>query len=194
MPKPKSTRGRWTPSAIDLVHFKVTLQHTRPAIWRRIVVPDNMTLGGLHDVIQVAMGWTNSHLHSFQVGDQTFGMMLDDVEDGDLGQIDEDSVTLRALPLRKGLKFTYEYDFGDSWSHTVAVEKLEPATAPHPRPACLDGRRACPPEDCGGVWGYGRVLQVLKRTKTADDREFREWVGDYDPEAFDLAAVNRHLR
>lgn len=193
MPKPRSRRTFSVPPATHLIHFKVTLQDTRPPIWRRIVVPDNYTLGQLHRVLQIVMGWTDSHLHSFHIGDQIFGMKLDNSEDDDPKEADENSALLHTFSLRRGAKIVYEYDFGDSWIHVLAVEKLVPATESHPRAVCLAGRRACPPEDCGGIWGYQRVLQVLKRVRNDDDAEFREWVGDYDPARFDLDEISRRL-
>jgi hypothetical protein len=103
-------------------------------------------------------------------------------------------VLLRHAIARQGLKFTYEYDFGDGWLHDIRVERVRPASAPHPRAVCMAGARACPPEDCGGVPGYENVLRVLKRAATQDDREFRDWVGEYQPEQFDAEAVNACLQ
>lgn len=193
MPNRKGSRGRWTPPAKNRLQLKMTLQYVRPAIWRRIVVPDNLSLGELHWVVQTAMGWTNSHLHSFRVGTDEYGPV-----GGDMGleepARDEDGVFLRGLIRRKGQKFTYEYDFGDGWRHEILVEKIEPAAEPHAPPVCLAGKRACPPEDCGGPPGFENVLRALKKAPTEEDRELRESVGDYDPDAFDPEAVNRVLR
>jgi hypothetical protein len=189
----KEARPRWTPPTENKLQLKVTLQYVRPAIWRRVVVPDNFSLGDLHWVIQIAMGWTNSHLHSFRLGADEYGPVGGEMGlEGPPG--DEEDVFLRGLIRRKGQKFTYDYDFGDGWRHEILVEKIEPAVEPHSPPVCLAGKRACPPEDCGGPPGYANVLRVLKKAVTADDRELREWVGDYDPEAFDLEALNRRLR
>src|SRR5438270_433841 len=150
MPKKKAARGIRVPAAENEFQLKITLQYIKPPIWRQVVVPDNLTMGDLHMVIQIAMGWTNSHLHLFRIGLLEFGMPN---EEGmfESSEADEDSVLLRHTIARRGLKFTYEYDFGDSWSHEIRVEKVQPASAPHPRPVCLGGARACPPEDCGGV-------------------------------------------
>ena len=193
MPNRKGSRGRWTPPAKNRLQLKMTLQYVRPAIWRRIVVPDNLSLGELHWVVQTAMGWTNSHLHSFRVGTDEYGPV-----GGDMGleepARDEDGVFLRRLIRRKGQKSTYEYDFGDGWRHEILVEKIEPAAEPHAPPVCLAGKRACPPEDCGGPPGFENVLRALKKAPTEEDRELRESVGDYDPDAFDPEAVNRVLR
>jgi len=192
MPKKASRAIRVPPAQHELL-LKITLKYIRPPIWRRVIVPDNLTLSDLHSVIQIVMGWTNSHLHAFKIGLLEFGMPD---EDGTVepSVADEDSVLLRHAIARKGLKFAYEYDFGDGWLHEIRVEKVKPASAPHPRPACLAGQRACPPEDCGGVPGYENVLRVLKRAATKDDRQLRDWVGDYQPEQFDAEAVNDFLK
>lgn len=193
MPKQKSARGRWVPPAENTLQLKITLKYLQPPIWRRLVVPDNITLGELHWAIQLSMGWTNSHLHAFRLGKVEYGMA--DMDEG-MGPptVDEDSVSLCGLIKRKGQRFSYEYDFGDGWLHEVLVEKVEPASEPHPRVVCLAGKRACPPEDCGGVPGYAEVLRVLKKADNEDDRSFREWVGEYDPELFDLDGVNRQFQ
>ena len=138
------------------------------------------------------MGWTNSHLHLFRIGLLEYGAPGDDEEVG-FSAADENSALLSCLGLRKGSKVSYDDDFGDSWAHEILVEKIEPATEVHSRTCCLSGARACPPEDCGGVPGYYRALNVLKKARTEDDREFKEWLGDYDPEQFDLRSINKSL-
>jgi hypothetical protein len=190
----KRNRGRWIGPAKNTLQLKVTLSYIRPPIWRRVLVPDNFSLGDLHWVLQTTMGWTNSHLHDFRIGPTSYGMKTDETEHFGLEITDEESVLLHQVIGRKGQKFTYLYDFGDSWRHDLLVEKIEPAPEPHPHAVCLAGKRAGPPEDCGGVPGYDHMLRVLQSAKTADDREFRDWVGDYDPEHFDLDEVNRLLR
>lgn len=198
MPK-ASQRKRWVPPAKNLLQLKITLRYITPPIWRRIVVPDNFTLGELHYVIQAVMGWHNSHLHGFRIGKVNYeaGSPVPDLGfPMGLGEPapHEDEVRLGQVFPRKGQRGLYEYDFGDGWLHEILVEKLSPSTAPPPAPVCLAGKRACPPEDCGSYPGYANVLRVLKSAKSAEDREFREWVGEYDPEHFDLTEVNRRLR
>jgi hypothetical protein len=107
---------------------------------------------------------------------------------------DEDQVLLSTLIRRPGQTFSYEYDFGDSWQHEIKVEKILPYDPGVALPVCLAGARACPPEDCGSFPGYADVLRVLRKAKTPDDRDLRKWVGLYDPEHFDMEAVNRLLR
>lgn len=194
MPKSKGRKARWVPPARNMLQMKITLKYIRPPIWRRIAVPDNASLGDLHWLIQVAMGWENSHLHAFRFGEKEYSSAMAVDEMG--GEIQaEDSVLLGGLIERQGQQFIYEYDFGDDWLHEVVVEKIEPATDPHPPAVCLAGRRACPPEDCGGVPGYDNLLEALKAPTVPSNADLLEWLGgDYDPEYFDQEAINRILR
>ena len=114
---------------------------------------DNTTLGQLHNILQIAMGWENYHLHMFMIGEQVYGDPEDD-ETGDIGTKSEKRFRLNQFVSREGFKFRYEYDFGDSWDHTLLVEKILPAEKGVHYPVCIAGKRACPPEDVGGVWGY----------------------------------------
>ena len=171
--------------------LKITLRHTHPPIWRRIEVPADIKLGKLHDVLQAVMGWYDSHLHAFRVGHTSYGVPQPEFP-GDFQN--ERNVRLGQL-VGKGNKLIYEYDFGDGWEHELLVEKVLPAEKGRRYPLCLAGKRACPPEDCGGPWGYERLLEVLRAPKHEEHEEMREWIGgDFDPEAFDLTAVNRELR
>lgn len=169
--------------------LKITLEGIRPAIWRRVIVPGNLNLARLHHVIQDAMGWEDCHLHEFVAGKRRFGP---DTEDGSFGmsQEDEKQYTLERLFAGKG-RFRYVYDMGDSWRHEILVEKVtevDQAIAPR----CLAGERACPPEDCGGAWGYQELLDALADTRNARHEELREWAGDdWTPEAFDVDAADR---
>ena len=189
--------GRALPGAGDgFVHtLKVSLQGVRPPIWRRILVPSDFTLAQLHDVLQEAMGWTNSHLHQFEVGDMLYSDPTFELEEVDLDMEDESSITVaEALP-RQGSWAVYEYDFGDGWKHLLLVEKVGPPEPDLLAPVCLKGARACPPEDCGGPSGYAQLLEALREPKQARHRELLEWLGsEFDPEPFDLESVNRALR
>jgi hypothetical protein len=170
---------------------KVTLVGIRPPIWRRLQVASSINLRRLHDVIQEALGWTQSHLYRFEVGDVEFGEP--DPEDG------RPVRSAKATPLRKiapeaGASFLYEYDFGDSWQHQIVVEKVLPPGSGVAYPRCVAGRRACPPEDCGGVWGYAELLEAIGDPEHPEHEEMLEWVGGaFDPEAFDLRAINEAL-
>jgi hypothetical protein len=192
MPKSKSRGQGLIPPAKETLQLKIALRYIAPAIWRRVVVPDNLTLSDLHDVIQIAMGWHNCHLHAFRIGDTAYMPKMPGNEiEVDSRSKNEDEWLLSHVVRRKGQKFTYEYDFGDSWLHEISVEKTAPAAEPHPKPVCIAGKRAAPPEDCGGVPGYAHVLKVLRSARTEDDRELIDWLGDYDPARFDVARINR---
>jgi hypothetical protein len=146
-------------------------------------------------VLQIAFGWEDSHLHEFRVGARRFGRPeVDDdlVEPGETEN--ENGTTLGQVAKRKGAKLAYVYDFGDSWEHEIVVEDILPADPTARYPRCLDGHRAAPPEDCGGPWGYEEMLSVLSDPSHEDHAERLEWLGDdFDPERFDLVAVNRAL-
>ena len=170
--------------------LKVTLEGIRPPIWRRFVVPAGISLAQLHRVLQIVMGWTDSHLHQFERGRVIYGL-----RDPDFGGQHEDErrTRLDAVLRRKADWLTYEYDFGDSWTHRVVLETVEADVA---RSAVIvAGKGACPPEDCGGVGGYARVVSAAQDPDHPEHQEVREWLGgEFDPAAFDLAAINTALR
>ena len=189
MPK-KAKVVRLARSALVL---KVTLREVSPPVWRRLRVAGDLTLRELHHVLQIAMGWTDSHLHEFEVGRRRYGMP--DPEE-DLGEppLDEQDHPLYRL-FREGARAEYVYDFGDGWRHEIVVEEAVTPEAGAAKAECLAGARACPPEDCGGDHGYAELLEAIADPSNERHEELREWVGpDFDPEAFGLAAVNRALR
>jgi len=178
--------------------LKVVLVGAQPPIWRRLQVPGNANLGWLHAVLQLAMGWTNSHLHHFLTHEARYTdpRQMDDLDSGGEPDRNEVKATLMQIAPDQGAQFGYEYDFGDSWEHEITVEKILP-----PNPAagttahCLEGARACPPEDCGGIWGYANLLKILKNRKHAEHTQMMEWIGgSFDAETFDSAKVNRWLQ
>jgi hypothetical protein len=176
-----------------IYRLKVTLEDIRPPIWRRLEVPGDIRFDALHDVIQLAFGWEDCHLHHFVLGKTTIGM-----HDGEAygPQLDERKVRLDEIAEAKS-KLIYEYDFGDGWRHRIVVEKVTPvpAGAAAPPPVCLGGARACPPEDCGGPYGYQEKLEVLADPTHEDRADLLEWLGgSFDAEAFDLEAINQTLR
>jgi hypothetical protein len=174
--------------------LKIALLDIRPQIWRQVVVPADIRLDRLHIVFQAALGWTNSHLHSFGIGETEYSMPY---EEGDLEELtmeDEQKVRLNDLVTEVKAHFGYDYDFGDSWQHLVTVEKILSADPDVRYPVCLAGNRSCPPEDCGGVWGYAELLKVFKNPKHPEYKDMKEWVGRrFDPEAFDLERINKEL-
>jgi hypothetical protein len=186
----KSTRGA-------VYQLKIALDHIRPPIWRRIQTKD-CTLGRLHDLIQTVMDWENYHLHEFEIGQQRFGAPQEGQDDwwGDEPEMgNEDVVNLSQLVEQGVKKIRYVYDFGDTWQHTITVEKAVPVEAAVKYPRCVAGERAGPPEDCGGPWGYEDFVAAIQNPKHERHEELREWIGDeFDPEAFDLDAVNEQLQ
>ena len=181
-----------------LYHLEVVLNHVKPQVRRRLQVPGNANLGWLHAVIQVALGWTNSHLHQFCDGERTISdpaFELDEFEDSP-PVLDERKVTLMQVAPRRLDELLYEYDFGDSWEHTVTVAKiLDPDAAAAKVALCLDGARACPPDDCGGAWGYEDLLKIIRNPRHKEHKTMLEWLGHpFDPEAFDLNKANTFLR
>ncbi len=175
--------------------LKVAIKHIRPPVWRRLQVRRDVTLATLHDIVQAAFGWTDSHLHQFVIGDAYYG--VPDPE-GDVwgGRTNEERKTRLDDVVGGGVKrFAYEYDFGDGWEHEIIVEKVLSPEAGVSYPRCVAGRRACPPEDCGGPWGYAELLAALGDPGHPEHEEMLDWAGgDFDPEAFDLQAVNMLLR
>jgi hypothetical protein len=157
-----------------------------------VLVDGGATLDHLHEVIQAAFGWSNYHLHEFEVGRDRYGVPDPD-EDWDEPPQDERRTRLDAIA-GEGSSFRYSYDLGDDWDHRVVVEKVLPA-ADTAVPACIDGRRACPPEDCGGAWGYRELLEVLADPAHPEHRARREWLDrPFDPEAFDPTEFEDNLR
>lgn len=185
--------GPGTLSAMSIAYqLKVTLKGTRPPVWRRLVVPGNLNLARLHDVLQDAMGWEKCHLHQFEVGDAEFGPSdLDDPLGLGPSVEPEKRYTLERLVGEKD-RFTYLYDFGDSWTHEIRVEKVFEA-APGGAPRCIAGARACPPEDCGGVWGYADIVEALAHDTHERHDEVREWFADWSPDVFDVEATDRRV-
>lgn len=162
-----------------------------PPIWRRILVSDHIPLAALHYLLQVVMGWEHSHLHLFQVGETRYGEPDPEYDDE---MKDERRVKLHTIARQKGASFIYEYDFGDGWRHQVTVEDIWLRTENALVPRCLDGKRACPPEDCGGIGGYQQLIEALRDRRHPEHRELRTWVGPhFDPELFSVQAVNSAL-
>ena len=191
--EPTAARG-----SAPIYVLKVVLLGMKPSIWRRLQVPGNANLAWLHAVIQVAMGWTNSHLHQFKRGADCYSDTRHHFAEfeGDPEILEERKFTLQQLAPHQKAALGYDYDFGDSWAHEITVAKILPPDAAAATTAlCLDGARACPPEDCGGVWGYAKLLRILKNPKHREHQLMQDWLGrPFDPQAFDVASANRWLR
>lgn len=180
----------------DVYRFKITLLQTDPVIWRRIETKD-VTLGTLHELIQTSMGWTNSHMHQFQIGETRYTdprFMMDAFDD--FGAEDYSGVRVSDLVAEHGneVRLAYEYDFGDGWLHAI---ELEAATQSQPRvryPRCVDGERACPPEDIGGVFGFVDFINAVTNPSHPEHEEMLEWHGPFDPAEFDAARATRDMK
>ncbi|MDQ6849350.1 MAG: plasmid pRiA4b ORF-3 family protein [Actinomycetota bacterium] len=175
-----------------IFQLKIQLTGIRPPVWRRVLVPGEIDLGELHDVIQTAFGWTNSHLHQFEIGTARFG--TPDPDWGMADMADESRAKLFRVA-SEGDRLRYSYDFGDNWVHHVTVEKVLDAEPGTRYPTCSAGRRACPPEDVGGPWGYGDFLEALADPKHDEHEQWSEWIGggSFDPDAFDLTSTDAAL-
>jgi len=172
--------------------IKITLKGSKPPIWRRIQVTSDTTLARLHRILQRVMGWEDYHLYQFVVAGMEYSdpRVLEEMEGEDAQRI-----TLATLVWGEKCKFLYRYDFGDSWDHELLVEKRLPLDEGKRYPICLRGKRACPPEDCGGIWGYASFLEAIRDPEHAEHDEMVEWVGgEFDPDAFDLDEMNTELQ
>lgn len=190
-PRPKTGSGTF-------YTMKIVLRESDPPVWRRVQVPDCL-LADLHEVIQVAMGWENYHLHEFVISklrfqapppeDMPFAFDLGDSISTEEALL-SDVIPPRKPRQRKPFEFTYIYDFGDYWEHAIQVEKIENLEEGSLFPVCLYGERACPPEDCGGVWGLAELLYAMKHPNDPEYQERLEWAYGYDPEAFSPKEAN----
>ena len=189
-PTKKTTPKQTQPSQL-IYQMKVSLIGIKPPIWRTIQVTGDTTLEILHDIIQISMGWFGEHLYEFKVHGIPYGD-LTQLSEGDI--IDEKTVNLAQLISHEKEMFRYLYDFGDGWEHDILVEKILPIEKGIHYPVCIDGKRACPPEDCGGPFGYEELLEILKDPSHPEHEEKFEWLpGDFDSEKFDIKYINREL-
>jgi len=186
MPPKKTT----TPPS-SVYQIKITLKGIRPPIWRRVLVPDNVTLADLHLILQVVMGWKDSHMHGFMIGVIEYG---EATTEGFRAVRDERRFTLSEVVPKAKTKFTYTYDFGDEWVHDIEVEEILPVAPDQPLPQCLTGKRAGPPEDIGGPWGYGALIEAMAKPTHPERANFAKIIATFKPEAFDLAAINQALQ
>lgn len=175
-----------------IYQLHMALNGIRPPIWRRILVPGNTKLSQLSEILLAAMGWLGYHLHQYIVD----GVYYGEPDPEFYFEInDESKFTLQQIAPDVGSRFTYEYDFGDSWEHTVKVEAILEPEEGMTYPVCIKGKRACPPEDVSGVWGYAEFLETISDPDSEEAEEMLDWAGDdFDPEEFDLAEINQRLK
>ncbi len=184
-----------TGGGTPLYQLKITLRGYKPFIWRRVILPADMKLDRLHCVIQTAMGWKDSHLHQFVAGNECFGQTDCGCDAGDPEMQDERRYTVTDLAPAARAKFIYEYDLGDSWEHEILLEKILPPQADFKHPSCLGGANACPPEDCGGSYGYAGFVEAMADPKHEEHEQMKEWIGGaWDAAYFDLDKVNAGLK
>ena len=178
-----------------ILQLKITLRHAKPPIWRRIQVPGYYTFWDLHVAIQDSMGWYDCHLHDFEVFNpkkrrlELIGIPDDEFPSG------AETLPSWEIPVVRLLSSsnpgaTYTYDFGDNWEHKIVLEKVFPREEEIEYPRCVAGRRNCPPENCGGTWGYREFLEAISDPNHPGHESMVEWIGeDFDPNAFDPRAV-----
>ena len=170
----------------NIYQLKVQLEGaTKPPIWRQLHVPQDISLYLLHCCIQGAMGWCNSHLHQFIINGEYYGISL---PDDDMDMEDERPIKLDTVLKNEKAHIMYEYDFGDGWIHRITLEKKLPTDAKQIYPLLIQGKGACPPEDCGGVWGYEDLKEKMSNPDHEEYEEMLEWLGveEFDPNEFDL--------
>jgi len=181
---------------MEIYQIQIALAGYKPKIWRRVLLQPGMLLSDFHLVIQIAMGWENAHLHQF-IKNKTFytQRLEDDWTWGEMNNVDYKDLKISDLLIKVKDKIDYEYDFGDSWHHDVILEKILPADDKVKYPVCTDGNMACPPEDCGGIWGYANLLEILKHPDHKEYEGYLEWLGEeFDPEKFNKDSVNKAFR
>jgi hypothetical protein len=178
----------------DCYQLKVVLQDIRPMVWRRIQVPTHIHLNELHLVLQAAFGWTNSHLHSFQFDDLEYSTSYEPGDLSELNMLDDRGIQLSSLVNTPGQTFKYTYDFGDNWQHIVTLEKQIIGDSLRKYPFCSEGRRACPPEDCGGPSGFTQLRRIMKNPAHPEYQVFCEWIGyPFFPDLCDHGLFDRRL-
>jgi hypothetical protein len=193
---PKTRKRRLKKSGL-VYQFKITLLETSPPIWRRIQVEDS-TLDKFHEHIQTSMDWTNSHVHQFTIDGRLFGDPLLMEEDFDERGFEDSTVTMLSDILPKSserFRFEYDYDFGDGWQHEVLFEGCPTCEPGREYPVCLEGERACPPEDVGGVTGFSDFLETITDPGNEEHDGSLEWAGGwFDPEEFDPVLATKRMK
>ena len=175
--------------------LRVALTGAKPPIWRRFLASPTMPLSELHEVLQVVMGWEDCHLHAFRQGERRYAPPSPWDDDG-FGPSSVDSRKVRIGQLVRKPKdwIGYLYDFGDSWRHRVTLQKIVPFDPAIRLPVCIGGKRSCPPEDCGGLWGYYEMLEALGNSGHERHEDMVDWIGRFDPDGFSVEDVNAQLR
>ena len=177
----------------QIYQLKISINDSKPSIWRRVLVYSDTLLPDLHRIVQTTMGWDNYHLHQFVHCNKFYAPPSEDEAD-EFDAVDYSKIKLSSVIKKENDRMEYEYDFGDGWEHIVLLEKILEVDAAIHYPICLEGEQKCPPEDCGGIWGYMEMLDILKDKNHEGYEQCIEWVGDdFDATDFDAAAINEKL-
>ena len=173
----------------NILKLRITIPDIEPEIWREILIENDITFKKLHEIIQLSFGWTNSHLYNFDVNGILFSMPDKEFENNDLDVKNK----ITEFLIEKGQKAFYTYDFGDNWEHEIKIVDVLKKEKGIRYPKCLDGRRNGPPEDCGGIPGYEDVIDALTGKDKSEYEDLLEWLGNYDPEKFDIDKINKAI-
>lgn len=180
------------PENVKILQLKISIDGTKPPVWRRILIEGNATFFELHNAIQNAVGWTDSHLHEFIVAGAKIAPKREEPEN--TPDFDSKKTMLSQFLEKEGRTILYVYDFGDDWLHKIKVEKILAKEKGKKYPVCIDGAMNCPPEDCGGVWGYENFKKAISNKKHSEHKEMLDWVGGYfDQKEFDTEETNVRL-
>ena len=181
---------------MKIFQLKIVLKGSSPPIWRRFLVEDNISFHKLHEIIQTVMGWENCHLYEFSVSELRISIPPEEYggEPYENRELSSKKAKISILGSEK-LKFSYLYDFGDSWEHAIIVEKIVEKTRSPKCPVCIAGKMSCPPEDCGGIWGYSELLEIRKDKNHPEyEKKVANWLDeDFSPEKFEIEEINRCL-
>ncbi len=173
----------------NILKLRIKIPDIEPEIWREILIKNDITFKKLHEIIQLSFGWTNSHLYNFDVNGILFSMPDKEFENSDLDVKNK----ITEFLIEKGQKALYTYDFGDNWEHEIEIVDVLKKEKGIRYPKCLDGRRNGPPEDCGGIPGYEDVIDALTSKDKSEYEDLLEWLGNYDPEKFDIDKINKAI-
>ena len=177
--------------APQIIQLLIELVGDNPTIWRRVIVPSDITLTKLHKRIQIAMGWFDCHLHEFVINNERYGQPE---PDWDYDEVISEQRKRLLKTLEGSKSFTYIYDLGDDWEHSIKVESISANSPKITHPVCIDGEYACPPEDCGGTTGYRDLLEILSDPENPEHESMQTWVGLYfNPSEFDLFEAKTEL-
>lgn len=180
---------------MKIYQLKIHLEpnYLKPPIWRRVLIKSDITFFELHQIIQVVMGWDNSHLWDFNY--DNYSITIPSEDDDWRDTVDAKSIKISKLLTKEKDKIDYTYDYGDDWDHKITLEKILAEDKKQIYPVCIKGKRACPPEDCGGSWGYETLLETIANKKHLEHKDMLEWLGDeFDPKQFDIDDVNDCLQ